>query len=76
MLDGRPMLELRLCFSRLDAKSLARLVMAYPGSHGIQNFGEAREAERAVVSGMDRQERLDPCATFFATYPVHDCCGI
>ena len=37
-----------------DAESLARLVTAYTGFHGIRNFGEAREAERAMVSGVDK----------------------
>ena len=56
-----------------DAKSLARLVTAYPGFHGIRNFREARGAERALVSGVDKQEHFDFRATFFATYPARDC---
>ena len=47
-----------------------------PGSHGIQNLGEARGTERAAVNGVDIQGRLDYRATFFATYQARDCCGI
>ena len=43
---------------------MARLIAVYPGFHGIQNFGEARGAERAAVSGVDNQGRFDFCATF------------
>ena len=42
-----------------DVKSLARLVTAEPGSHGIRKFGEAREAECTVLNRTDRQGRLD-----------------
>ena len=49
---------------------------AVPGSHGIRNFGEARGTERATVTGVDRQGRLDSRATFFATYRACDCYGI
>ena len=49
---------------------------AVPRSHGIQNFGEACETERAAVNGVDRQGRLNYRATFFATYQACDCYGI
>ena len=49
---------------------------AVSGSHGIQNFGEARRTGHATVIGVDRQGCLDSCATFFATYQASACYGM
>ena len=47
-----------------------------PDFAGFEISVEARQAERAVVSGVDKQEHFDFRATFFATYPACDCSGI